>query len=348
MGTWYATVEQLRAALDSKATARDDAKLARALGAGARQVDRLLHWTNIAPTVAARSFPWPNGQREPYTLWLDANPLLSVTSLVTGGVTIDAADYFLEPQQYGPPYTRVEMDQAGSAVFGGGDTHQRDATITGVWGLGDDEAAAGALEAAIADTTGTTVDVTNGAAVGVGSVLRCDTERMIVTARQALDTGQNTGGALTDSAADVTVPVATGSAYAVGERILVGAEWMLVVEIAGNNLIVKRAHDGSVLASHLTNQDVYASRRLTVERGALGTTAATHADTTALAVWEPPELVVALNVAEALVVADQESAAYARTTGSGDNERQASGSGLNDLRKQVVRAYGRQVRHRSV
>jgi hypothetical protein len=348
VGTWYATIEALRGALGSSA-ARDDAKLARALDAGARNIDGLLRCHDIAPTVATRSFPWPNSQREPYTLWLDGNRLISVDTLVTGGVTIDADDYLLEPHQYGPPYTSIEMDQgAGSAVFGGGSTHQRDATVTGLWGLGNDEAAAGALEAAIADATTTTVDVTDASVVGVGNVLRCESERMIVTGRQALDTTQNTTGALTDSAADVTVGVATGSAYHVGERILVNAEWMLVTEIAGNNLIVKRAADGSVLASHLTAQDVYASRRLTVTRGALGTTAAAHADATALVTWAPPGLVTELQVAEALVIADQEGAAYARTTGAGDAERQATAAGINDLRRSAVRAYGRKARHRSV
>jgi hypothetical protein len=348
VGTWYATLEALRGALDSKTTARDDAKLARALGSGARSIHGLLHWEIIAPTVATKQFPWPNSQREPHTLWLDANPLLSVTSIVSGGVTLDLADYLLEPQRYGPPFTSIEIDQSRSAVFGGGDTYQRDVTVVGLWGLSNDENPAGELEAAVADATTTRVDVTDGSLVGVGSVLRCESERMIVTGRQSLDSTQNTTGALTASTADVTVGVATGSDFAVGERILVNAEWMLVVDIAGNNLIVKRAFDGSVLAEHLTAQDVYVSRRLTVERGALGSTAAAHADATALVTWEPPPLVTSLQVAEALVVADQESAAYARTSGSGDNERQASIAGLADLRKQVYRAHGRKVRHRSV
>ena len=53
---------------------------------------------------------------------------------------------------------------------------------------------------------------------------------------------------LTDRANAETVPVTNGAAIAVGETILIDAERMLTVDIAGNNLIVKRGFDGSTLA----------------------------------------------------------------------------------------------------
>jgi hypothetical protein len=48
---------------------------------------------------------------------------------------------------------------------------------------------------------------------------------------------------------------------------------MLIDDIAGNTLIVKRGWDGTVLAAHTTGATIYAPRTLTVTRGALGTTA---------------------------------------------------------------------------
>lgn len=348
MGTWYCTREDVRRATESKTTARDDARVDDAIEAGARNIDDLLHREHIAPTIATKHFAWPNDQRMSHVLWLDANPLLSLTSLVAGGVTIDAADYLLEPQPYGPPYNRIEVNLSSSAVFSAGDTYQRAIAATGLWGLNDDSGPAGALEEALSDTTGTTVDVTNGALLGVGSVLRCESERMTVTGRQALDTTQDTTGALTAAANDTTVGVADGTGFAVGEVITVDAERMLVFDIIANDLIVKRAWDGTVLASHSSGADVYASRRLTVERGALGTTAATHSDATALTVWKPLGLVHSLNVAEAIEQLAQESAGYARTVGAGDAERNASAAGLMRKRKDAVRAHGRKARLRSV
>lgn len=348
MGIWYCTREDVRRATESKTTARDDWRVDDAIEAGARNIDDLLHREHIAPTIATKYFAWPNDQRRSHVLWLDANPLISLTSLTAGGVAIDSDDWLLEPQQYGPPYDRIEVNLSSSAAFASGDTHQRAIAALGLWGLDDVSAAAGALDAALSDTTGTTVDVTNGAAVGVGSVLRCDDERMAVVGRQALDSGQNTTGALTAAANDTTVGVADGTAYFVDEVITVDAERMLVVDITGNSLIVKRAWDGTVLAAHNSGADVYASRRLTVERGVLGTTAATHSDAAALTVWKPQGLVHSLNVAEALEQLAQESAGYARTVGAGDSERNASAAGLARKRKDAVRAHGRKARMRSV
>ena len=47
---------------------------------------------------------------------------------------------------------------------------------------------------------------------------------------------------------------------------------MLITDIAGNNLIVKRQKSGSTLAAH-TGSTIYAPRQVTITRGDLGTTA---------------------------------------------------------------------------
>jgi hypothetical protein len=96
------------------------------------------------------------------------------------------------------------------------------------------------------------------------------------------------------------VPVASGSAFAVDEAILIDAERMLITDIAGNNLIVKRGWDGTVLAPHTTGAHVYAPRSLAVRRAVLGTIASTHTLGTAVARWDPPGPVNQLTIAEAL------------------------------------------------
>lgn len=348
MGIWYCTRESVKGALDSKLTARNDAQVDDAIEAASREVEGLLHRV-FYPWTGTRHFDWPTegGGGRPWRLWLDADELVSVTSITAGGVPVTS--YFLEPANSGPPYTHVEVDLSSSSAFAAGATHQRAIAIAGVWaGCRIVEAPDATLAEAL-DASETAVDVTATATIGVGSVLRVDSERMVVTGRNWLDSGQNLGGSgLSAQANDVTVPVTTGSAYTAGEVLLIDAERMLVVDVAGNNLAVKRAWDGSVLATHANGADVYASRTLTVERGALGTTAATHDTAAAVVRWVPPALVGSLARAEAINTFQQEASAYGRTVGSGDNEREARGAGLKDIRDQAYTRHGRKARIRAI
>lgn len=351
MGIWYATREDVMRAADSKETARNAGQIDRGLEAASRNIDALCH-RRFYPEIATRSFDWPNAQHAaPWRLWLDANELISVSAVSSGGTTISLADVLLEPNAYGPPYNRLELNLSSSAAFGGGSTHQRDITITGLYGYRDDEsqlsATAGALNAS---ETGVTVDGATSAAVGVGSVLRVDSERMTVTGRTMADTGQNLGANLDAKASTVTVPVASAASFAANEVILIDAERMLIVDIAGTNLIVKRGWDGSVLAAHTTATDVYASRTLTVRRGALGTTAATHATAAPIYRWDPPGPIQSLAVGEVLNALGLEQASYSVVLRAGEtgSERTRDLRGLQALREQVRVSYARQARLRGV
>src|SRR3546814_19132909 len=88
---------------------------------------------------------------------------------------------------------------------------------------------------------------------------------------------------------DQTVDVTDGTLFFVGELILIDSERMRIVDITGNNLTVVRAYGGATLAAHSLGADVYVSRRLTVDRGALGTTAAPHLHEAPLHVWDVRE-----------------------------------------------------------
>ncbi|WP_181787213.1 hypothetical protein [Streptomyces phytophilus] len=340
-------------ALDSKSTARTSGQVDRAVESASRDVDRLCH-RRFYPQIATRFFDFPSPQyARPWRLWLDDSELISVTSLSSGGTAINEADFFLEPNRSGPPYSRVEIDLAGPATFGGGDTHQRDITLTGLFGYRNDETQAGTLAAAVAsaDATSITVDGPAAAALGVGSVLRLGAERLLVTARANADTGQNLGGDLTPQNNSVAVTVADGTVFAVDEVLLIGSERMLIVDIAGNTLTVKRGWDGSVLAAHTAGADVYAPRTLTVQRGALGTTAATHDSGAQVVRWDPPGPVRDLTLAEAVAQLTNEQTGYARTRRSGDggsSERAMDATALAALRDRVYASHGRKARVRAV
>lgn len=344
----YVTRELLKAALDIHFTARNDPQVDLAVQAGTRAADNLMQRT-FTPLVATRYWPWPNDQRAaPWRLWFDAWELAAIpTSVTTGGATIPLNQCFFEPVNTGPPYTYLELDRSTSATFGAGTTPQRNIAITGTWGYSLDTAPAGALSSAVASTTGTTIGVTNSMGAGVGDLLQIDTEWMLLADKALASTGQSLQVALTAKSDDQTVGVTNGTSYSAGEVVVLDAERMLVIDIAGNNLTVKRAWDGSTLAAH-TGSTIYAARSWTVVRGLRGTTAATHLNGAAVSRFVPPPLITQLALAEAENHLLQGQSGYARTVGSADSDRPVSGQSLADIRKLAYQSYGRKGRMRAV
>jgi len=335
----YCSREDVMSALDSKTTSNIDA-IDRAIVAASDAIDGAMHRI-FYPSRETRYFDYPNYYSRSRTgeLWLDDSELLSVETITSGGVEILAGSYFLYPSN-GKPYNRLALNRATSASFTSGSTAQRSIVITGVYGYTDAETAAGALTAGM-DAVQTTIQVSDSSAIGVGNLIRVGSERLVVTGKSLLDSGQQLQGSLGTQNNAVTVPVEDGSGFHVGEVILIGAERMLILDIAGDDLIVKRAVQGSVLNSHALNDVVYVPRLLTVERGSVGTTAALHSNGAAIYRHTPPGLIQELCLAEAINTLEQQSSGYARVIGSGDNQREAPGRGLNDIRSQAEAVYRR-------
>ncbi|MGE5828098.1 MAG: hypothetical protein ACM30G_06985 [Micromonosporaceae bacterium] len=341
----------MKQALDSKETARNNRQVDRACAAATRAIEGLTH-RSFVPWTGTRYLDWPNFQyARSYRLWLDSNEVASVSTLVSGGVTIPSTDYFLRRSDDldEAPYTHIEIDLDSSAAFSSGNTHQRSVAITGVFiGCPVEEEAVGTLSADLAASTSATATITwTTARFGVGDILRIDNERVIITERTMVDSTQNLATPLTAAANIVTVAVTNGGAFAVDETLLLDSERMLVVDIAGNNLTVKRAWDGSVLATH-AGSDIYTLTGVEIARAQLGTTLAAHTNGATIYRYVVPPLVRDLAIAEAMNELLQESAGYARTAGSGDNERELSAKGLKALREDVYARYGRKARKRAV
>jgi hypothetical protein len=305
-------------------------------------------------TFTTRFFDWPNFQATyPWKIYLDQAELADVVNTVpivtTGGQVIPAANLFWGPWNYFPPFSRVEINRGTSSTFGVGNTPQRDVTITGMFGYQDKFAPAGAIAAALTDTTGTVVQVTNGALVGVGDVMLVDSERMLVTDKAMLTSGQTQQGSGVSTAAknDQVLAVTDGTKFATQEIILLDAERMLIVDIAGNNLSVIRAWDGTTLATH-TGATVYALRQLTVTRGDFGSTAATHLISTAATVAVVPGLIRELALAEAIVDVAQQVGGYTTQQGDGPSTVKKIGQGLPDLRMRAVTSFARTSRQRTI
>lgn len=324
--TTYATREQVAAASDVKMSAYMNTRIDRLLNTAARNVERMLH-RKFYPTTASVTFEWPPRG----TVFLP-DDLQSVTTLTIDGTTVTGFE--LNPEQSGPPYVWIDFDNATSS---GGD----EVTITGVWGFSNDTESAGALDAAISTTSETTITITDASLIGVGDQILIDDERMVVTGKASSDTGTTLNSNIDASNATTTVPVADGTAINIGEIITIDSERMEVYDITSNNLLVKRAVDGTTIASHTSSATVYALRSLTVTRGDAGTTAATHTDTTSISKNVPPPMIVELVMAEAQYLLGQEKAEWNMTIGTGENLKESSGKGIRDIRIMAQKLYGR-------
>jgi hypothetical protein len=159
---------------------------------------------------------------------------------------------------------------------------------------------------------------------------------MLVVGRRSVDTGQTLAADLALDRAATTVSVANGTLFTPGETITVDGERLRIDDITGNLLVVRRSYDGSSLAAHTTGTHIYAPRQLTVVRAAQGTTAATHAQGDQVTRHVPPALVSDYTAASAGVRVLQGQSGWARTVGTGDSQRQASGAGLKQLRDQLA------------
>ena len=341
----YVTREDVQRALDVATTYRTAARIDECVAQASRNVDGLT-LRRFYPWTGTRYFPYPSRAGSSWRLWLDANELAVLDTLTSGGETI--TDYFLEPNGQGPPYNQIQINRGGSGSFTSGDSEQRSIAATGTYiGCPLRTAGAGTLAAGI-NASVTSLTVSDGSLVGVGSLLLIGTERLQVVDKQVATTGTTLSADVDGNAGVVTIPVASGAAVHAGEVVLVDAERMLVTDVAGNNLVVKRAWDGTKLADHLSGATVYAYRACTVTRGDVGTTAAAHNSADAISVHLAPPLVRELTTAYALTALLQGSAGYGRMVGSGESEREAAGRGVQALEADVRQAHGRRGRIRSV
>lgn len=347
----YCTREDIKSATDVQQTASYNNHIDSAIQASVDDVRGLCHrrFHNIDET---KSWDWPNYQYAyPWRIWFDeaelADTTVNVPVVTSGGQAIPNSAILWGNPRSSPPYTYIELNRSLNYVFGVGDTPQRDVSIAGTYGYWTKSRPAGLLAAAMSDTTSTTITVTNAAAVGVGDTLTVDTERLLVSERAFVTTGQTQsgGGCTTAQMNDNQLTVGSGTALNMGETIQLDAEVMYIQSITGNIATVTRNYDGSALATH-SNATVFANRLLTVVRGSFGTTAATHLINAPLTALLVPGDVKELAIAYSLVYLAQKISAYARAMSEGSTA--IPGQGISWLENKVYSAYGRKARQRVV
>jgi len=366
----YCTREDVKGALDFKETARINPVLDRGLQSAARNIDKQLH-RRFFPQDQVKFFDWPNSQYAyPWRLWLDRQDLIVATSVQSpAGTAIPLNQVFAEPVNDGPPFTYLELDRSTVAAWGNAATPQHSIVVAGTWGYSAETESAGTLAAAVSSTSATTITVSDSSLIGVGDLLVLDYalgaapypsatgtagalqpitgERVLVTGRAMAATSAGFTGPATASAADNVLAVSDGTLFGIGEVIQLDSERMQIADITGNNLILRRAWDGTILAAH-TSGIIYAARQLTVARGQLGTTAAAHTQGAAISRHRPPSLIRDLAIAETLNRVLEETSGYAAVAGEGDATRGPSGAGLADMWDEAMTAYGRKNRTRVI
>lgn len=353
----YATRESVKRALDVKLTTRSDQQVDDAIQGGSESAEGLLH-RKFYPELATRYFDWPNFQGTyPWKVYLDENELADITVnapvLTSGGNVIDPTTVFWGDPNYSDqaPYTKLELNRSSSSSFGQGNTPQRDIGLTGTFGYWLKTSPAGTLAVAVSDTTGTTITVDSKCTVaaGVGDNIVIGTERMLVTDKTMVSSGQNQASGLTTAnTADVALGVSDGTKFSVYETLLLDSERLFIEDISGNTLTVKRSWDGTALAAHVSSSTIYALRNLTVARGALGTTSATHLINTAATVAVVPSLVSQLSRAYALYQILGEKSGYSMTRGAGNQKQTQVGASIPDIEDRCYQRYARQARQRVV
>ena len=371
----YCSRDDVKRALDLEITAVDDARIDRALQSVTETIDGHLHRSFI-PEDRTCYLDWPNYQYAyPWRFWFDQpgyHDLVVMTQLQSpSGTTIPLWQVMLEPvnPKRGWPFTRMELDRSTVAAWGAGPTPQHSIWATGTWGWYNPQPTA--TLAASCLSTDLTITVSDGSQASAGDLLILDPgtgtapfpaypgtagalgaitgERVTVTGKSAAATGLTQSGAGCSTAAQSDNALATtgSGSLNVGEVLLLNQEQMLVTDITGGVATVKRAWNGTVLASH-SGATVNAYRTLAVLRGQLGTAAASHALNAAVSKHYAPGLVRDLCVGECLNRVMQETSAYARTVGGAEAAVPAPGMALSDLWDEAESVFGRKVRSRVV
>jgi len=235
------------------------------------------------PVTAAKTFRGKGASE----LWIP--PLLSVSSIAVDGDALTSSEYELRPlakHWEDGPYTCVSLavDEPALAVF----DLDSVVVITGTWGLYDATEALGQTLPAQMLAADVSFAGSDGSKFSPGMMLRIESEQILITATGAFtDSTTNTSGALDES--QETIPLVDGTKVAVGEVIRIEFEQMKVLDVQTNTAYVKRGWNQTTIVSHLTNQDVYVLRTFAIDRGCNGTTAALHAQTTAISRQLVPE-----------------------------------------------------------
>lgn len=353
MSVPYATREQVSRSLEMLESSYSGYLIDIKTLAASRSAEGFLH-RRFYPELRTILKDWPNRNSSPsWEIDLGDQEAISAVAVTSGGTDITSDVVLRRGDDLAePPYSSLQINLSTDAAFSAGTSWQRSLSLQMLFGYNDtsNALAGGALSGGINSSVTTLVinPLSGYYTVGIGSLLKIDTERLLIMDRRMSTTAITTTSALTDVTSARSFTTAGASSLAIGETILIDSERMRIDDIAGFTVIVSRAWDGTVLASHSSGSTIFALRTFIAKRGVLGSTAATHSDATSVYVHEYPSLLTELVVAETVVMLEQHASGYARTIGTGAGTREAVGKGLDDIRERAYRELGRKSRSAAI
>jgi hypothetical protein len=344
----YATVEQVSASPEMMHSAYAKDLIITKLAASTRSIEDFLH-RRFYPERRTILVDWPNHSFSPsWEIDLGINEMISVSQVLSNGTDITSDVILRRADDIDePPYDLLQVDLSSNAAFSAGTTWQQAITITGLFSGDKDTstALAGSVLSGGINASVTTIVLNPSSGYytpGIGSLLLIGTERMLVANRNMASSGQIISADVAALQSTTIVPSGGAATFAIGEVILIDGERMLINDIAGTNLIVTRAWDGTTLAAHTNGATIYGLRQFIVQRGALGSTAASHSDAASVYTHEYPPTVNELCVAETLVSLQRQIGAYGG--GAPDSNAGRSMSEIKELRERVWAALARKGR----
>ena len=345
MANWYTSRESVKRALGISGIARDRF-IDESIEAMSREIERWCHDRIFIPKTQTRLFEWPARQStRGHILWLDFD-LISITTLQTKAqdsspTTIASTDYFLEPNNDGPPYDRIEIDLSSSAAWEAGATPQRSISVLGLWGYSNNTRGRGIIDdSGGISASDTALIVSDSGLIEVGDTLLIESEQIFVNERSFADLAKNMNdSSITASVANNSLTGESSHGVLAGETIRLDDEEMFVESVSGTTIVVTRAYNGTLLVTHTTATDIFINRTLTIERALNGTTAATHADAVAITKYEPEFNIVAWCRREVIAQLLQEKAGWAREIASGEAAKEFKGVDIDKRRSMDIDSY---------
>jgi len=241
-------------------------------------------------------------------------PLLSLTTVINDGVTLDGINYLLLPD--GRHYANGPYSEL-YAYLSTWSSYENGVQVMGRWGLYDYLKSLGATLGADQAADAVLLQVNNGALASPGMVVVIGDESEFVDSTYATPSAAVTtlNGAL-DAVSDM-VTFTNGTLINIGETIRVDLEQMKVMDRNVNVGYVQRGWNKSRKASHLTGASVDVYRTFHVTRAVNGASAAAHASGAAISRQMVPGDVRQLTLKIASRMLKDSSSGYSGVIGDG-------------------------------
>lgn len=271
----------------------------------------------IGPFIPeTRSMKMAAHEDSPYLLFTPA--LLSITTIQDNGVTLNGLDYILKPEgRHWPdgPYSYLGIPETST-------NHQQwtwwlaqGIQIDGLWGYYNKTASSGAVVATGGQASGaSTLVVDDGSKLSPGRILLIESEQEFIDGYGAPATATTITAAL--DAATEEISLANGTLVKVGEIARLDFEQIMILSIQGNKAQVARGWGNTKKSAHSTGTNLEAYRTFSTQRAVNGTSAATHAQNTAVSTYVVPNQVNYLTRQIATLMLKKAQSGYAGKTGN--------------------------------